>query len=173
LWVACNHLPVVDGSDEAMWRRLRPIPFTVTVKHPDHRLGDKLAGELPGILAWAVRGCLAWQADGLGTCTAVEQAAQSYRADSSPFDTYLEDTCRFDCGAWAATREMRHGYMEWARANGHEERLNPSRMASTLSRHGCHAEKYSGTRGWSGIRLLPIGVLDTMDGMDASSVKPA
>jgi putative DNA primase/helicase len=63
-----NHMPRISGVDHAIWRRLKPIPFNETIpeKEQDKKLGQKLLAELPGILAWAVRGCLDWQKNGLG-----------------------------------------------------------------------------------------------------------
>ena len=61
IWLAANHKPNISGSDHGIWRRIRLVPFTVTIpeQERDPRLTQKLAEELPGILAWAVRGCLA------------------------------------------------------------------------------------------------------------------
>jgi putative DNA primase/helicase len=58
LWLATNHRPTIRGTDTAIWRRIRLIPFTVTIPPAcqDKRLPEKLKEELPGILAWAVRG---------------------------------------------------------------------------------------------------------------------
>ncbi|MEJ7786349.1 MAG: phage/plasmid primase, P4 family [Solirubrobacteraceae bacterium] len=169
LWVACNHLPGADGNDEAMWRRLRPIPFAVRIAKPDRRLGDKLARELPGILAWAVRGCLAWQAEGLGTCAAVEDATRSYRSDSSPFEQFVEDRCHIGQGAWVATRDLRRRYADWATDHGHDDRLTPRRMEAALRALGCRPEKQREARGWAGIRLAPHGAPDTTDTKDTNS----
>jgi len=60
LFLVANHKPVIIGTDEAIWRRIRLIPFTVTIppEERDKQLLEKLQRELPGILAWAVRGCL-------------------------------------------------------------------------------------------------------------------
>jgi len=67
IWLAANHKPVVRGTDHAIWRRIKLVPFTVTI--PDHQqdrdLPNKLKGELSGILNWAVMGCTEWQAEGL------------------------------------------------------------------------------------------------------------
>ena len=64
-----NHKPSIRGRDEGIWRRMHMIPFTVTI--PDHKkdkkmLKHKLKKEAPGILNWAVQGCLLWQREGLG-----------------------------------------------------------------------------------------------------------
>jgi len=47
-------------------RRIKLIPFDVTIPEPerDRHLLKKLKEELPGIMAWAVRGCLEWIENG-------------------------------------------------------------------------------------------------------------
>lgn len=78
--LACNHRPRIMGTDWAIWRRIRLIPFCMTVGEgqQDKNLGDKLAAEAPGILVWAVCGCLVWQQDGLGEADEVEAATKEY-----------------------------------------------------------------------------------------------
>ncbi len=51
LWLACNHMPEIRGMDLAIWRRIRLIPFRVTIppRNQDKRLLLKLKKELPGI----------------------------------------------------------------------------------------------------------------------------
>src|SRR5690606_13257700 len=66
--LATNHKPKVHGTDFAIWRRLQLVPFGVKFEgeRKDKTLPAKLLAELPGILAWCVRGCLEWQERGLG-----------------------------------------------------------------------------------------------------------
>src|SRR5206468_6004458 len=73
LWLATNHKPVIKGTDEAVWDRIRLIPFTVRIPEAqqDKHLIEKLKAEEPGIISWAVEGCLAWQRDGLGLAESV------------------------------------------------------------------------------------------------------
>jgi putative DNA primase/helicase len=67
IWLSTNNKPKIVGTDEGIWRRIHLIPFTNTFEgaNNDKRLKDALRQELPGILAWLVRGCLAWQEQGL------------------------------------------------------------------------------------------------------------
>ena len=93
--LATNHRPEVRGTDHAIWRRIRLIPFNVTIpaEEQDKRLGEKLRAELPGILAWAVRGCLSWQRNGLALPRVVEEATQKYREDEDFLGGFLADAC--------------------------------------------------------------------------------
>lgn len=74
LLLLTNHKPKADPSDYALWQRVHLIPFTLSfVDNPtgpnerrrDPYLAERLRAEASGILAWLVRGCLAWQRDGL------------------------------------------------------------------------------------------------------------
>ena len=90
-----NHLPRVRGSDDAIWRRMRLVPFDVSfLGREDRGLAAELQIELPGILAWAVQGCLEWQRDGLGSCDAVEHATSEYRTDEDTLGAFLSERCR-------------------------------------------------------------------------------
>ena len=50
----------IRGTDNAIWRRIRLVPWVITVPpaERDRKFPEKLRAELPGILAWAVWGCL-------------------------------------------------------------------------------------------------------------------
>src|SRR5262249_4153456 len=77
-----NHQPVVRGTDAAIWNRQCVFPFDVSIplERRNPHLVDQLVEELPGILAWAVQGCLAWQKRRLSERPdAVVVATESYR----------------------------------------------------------------------------------------------
>ncbi|MGH9426935.1 MAG: DNA primase family protein, partial [Terriglobia bacterium] len=95
LWLAANHKPVIRGTDYAIWRRIRLLPFTETFQGEacDKGLPDKLKAELLGIFAWAVRGCLAWQRDGLPLPQSVKAATEEYRSDMDAVACFLEEKC--------------------------------------------------------------------------------
>ncbi len=63
VFLAANHKPEVRGTDTGIWRRIKTVPFDVTIPkgERDPALLAKLRDELPGILRWAVEGCLLWQ----------------------------------------------------------------------------------------------------------------
>jgi len=95
LFLATNHRPIVRGDDTGIWRRIRLWPFTVEIppEEQDHALKEKLRAELPGILAWSVRGCMAWQDDGLSEPPEVSSATQSYREEQDHFGDWFESCC--------------------------------------------------------------------------------
>ena len=60
VFLATNHRPRIYGTDHAIWRRIRLVPFDVVIPddEQDSTLPEKLRRELPGVLAWMVSGCL-------------------------------------------------------------------------------------------------------------------
>ena len=97
LWLAANHKPVIRGTDYAIWRRIRLIPFEVTItpQQRDEALPAKLTAELPGILAWAVQGCQDWLADGLRPTERVLAATDEYRAESDVLGAFWPMSVRW------------------------------------------------------------------------------
>jgi putative DNA primase/helicase len=63
IFMATNHKPEIRSTDNAIWNRIKLIPFTVSIPkdQQDRELPAKLRTELTGILTWAVRGHSEWQ----------------------------------------------------------------------------------------------------------------
>ena len=78
LLIAGNHRPALRGVDEAIRRRMNLIPFAVRIppEERDPDLPEKLRMEWPGILKWAIAGCLEWQRIGLSPPAAVTEATR-------------------------------------------------------------------------------------------------
>jgi P4 family phage/plasmid primase-like protien len=120
LFLAANHRPEIRGTDYAIWRRIHMVPFTVTIPKAerDGRLPAKLLAELPGILNWAIAGCLDWQRNGLGVPQAVRDATEEYRAEQDILADFLAERCVIDPQTWAAASDLYRAYSEWCDAGG-------------------------------------------------------
>ena len=90
-----NHKPSISGTDEGIWRRLRLVPFTVTIPETerDHQLLAKLQTELAGILNWAIRGCIEWQQQGLKPPAIIIEAVRAYREESDVLGRFIDERC--------------------------------------------------------------------------------
>ncbi|MBA3481852.1 MAG: PriCT-2 domain-containing protein [Pirellulales bacterium] len=110
-----NHKPVVRGVDYGIWRRLRLVPFDVTIAEADQdkRLPSKLRAELPAILRWMVEGCLAWQRDGLQAPAQVMAATEGYRAESDTFARWFIETIREDPSGEIRALAAFRSYTTW------------------------------------------------------------
>jgi putative DNA primase/helicase len=95
LVLVTNNRPVVRETTHAIWRRVRLIPFTVTIPEAerDLKLLEKLRAEDPGILDWAIRGCVEWQANGLQAPDEVMLATKTYQQEQDPIADFITDRC--------------------------------------------------------------------------------
>lgn len=94
-WLAGNHKPDIRGADGGIWRRVIMILWDVSIPEAerDLELMKKLRAELPGILAAAVRGCIAWQKQRLSPPAAVTKATLQYRKESDLLGEFFELYC--------------------------------------------------------------------------------
>lgn len=126
LWLATNALPRVRDFSYGFWRRVRLIPFTQQFGGPGGREADpdllaRLQEEREGILAWAVRGCLAWQREGLAPPPAVVAATAEWEGESDPMSEYMA-TCGTVEGSSVRVSEGYRDYLTWCEREAVPER---------------------------------------------------
>src|SRR5262249_20330978 len=116
LFLAANHKPVVRGTDLAAWRRIKLLPFTVTIpdEERDKHLVEKLKAERPGILAWSVAGCLNWQREGLGEPEEVKAATDQYRTEQDGVAGFIAACCHVHRDAKIRTTALYEAYQNGA-----------------------------------------------------------
>lgn len=156
LWLATNHKPRIRGTDHGIWRRIRLLPFSVTFHDPDKapsgepikndQLSDELKKELPGILAYMVRGCADWQSFGLQPPVAVESATDAYRTAQDSLKSFLEDCCECAHDKTATVSLLYDVYKKWTTANG-ENPLSGKAFGDKLEEKG-----FTRARGSQGVR---------------------
>ena len=158
LWIQTNHRPGIRGTDTGIWRRLRLVPFEVTVppSEQDPRLGEKLRAEADGILTWLVQGCLDWQQHGLTEPLAVRLATADYRAEEDALGTFLTDCCIEQEQATVSAADLYDAYKAWSTANG-EDHLNQRRFGQQLTERNLERRKHGPQRRWSWFGLGLIG----------------
>jgi putative DNA primase/helicase len=122
LFIAGNHKPTIRGRDNGIWRRIRLIPFTVTIPpaHRDKHLQGKLRAELPGILNWAIKGCRAWQKTGLAQPQIVTDAVDSYRIEMDLLAAWIDARCLVGPQHACKVREIYGNYSSWAVGGGYK-----------------------------------------------------
>jgi DNA polymerase-1 len=138
IFLATNHKPVIRGTDHAIWRRPKLVPFNVTIPRAewDTKLPDRLKDEWPGILAWAVRGCLEWQKTGLGIPHEVETATQNYRNEMDIFGSFLMDRCIIGPDRSINTSDLYSAYREWCSEQGILRPWTQKDVSKTLIERG-------------------------------------
>lgn len=155
IWLATNHLPKVRGTDHAIWRRLPLIPFGQTFWDPEKgetgdetlkvnkKLGEVLKKELPGILAWAVAGCLYWKKQGLGWPEEVRAATNAYRSDQDTLQMFIDEKCFTQDGAFVKMSDLYQSFLDWAKDSG-ERPISKKELGTRLEDRGFKPEKGNG-----------------------------
>ena len=154
LWLIGNHRPVIADTTLSIWRRVKLVPFTVTIpdKEIDLDLPSKLEAELPGILAWAVKGCLAWRQYGLNEPAAVRDATASYRHEQDILGDFIEDCCVLEPLISIPKSELTDEYHRWCQGNNMEPVTQRTFRARLIER-GIGDGRIGKARLWRGIRL--------------------
>jgi putative DNA primase/helicase len=127
LWLSTNNKPVIQGTDDAIWDRIRLIPFTQRFDgaRQDPKLSEKLRRELAGVLAWMVEGCLEWQEHGLGEPESVRAATDQYRAEMDTLAAFLDEECVIASGSRVLAEHLYQSYAMWCDKSG--ERKEPKK----------------------------------------------
>ncbi len=155
LFLVTNHRPEVQGQGEAIWRRVVLVPFTVTFppEQRDALLREKLLAEAPGILAWAVRGCLEWQRMGLAEPEAVLAATADYRVEQDTLAAWLEEKCQVgDASLRESPSALHSSYATWCKDHGINPPSGPD-FGAMLTERGFGTAKSHGKRMRTGLLL--------------------
>lgn len=158
LWMEANHKPVIKGTDVGIWRRIILIPFNafITAEEQDADLPAKLIGELPGILAWAVRGCLEWQKDGLQAPDEVLAATDQYRTEMDNMQAFLDECVEASSGDTVLSADMYRVYSSWCGENGLRA-ISSTRFGRKLQERGFEKDRTKFARYWANIKLTDAG----------------
>jgi len=154
VWLSTNHRPEIRGTEYAIWRRIRLVPFTVTIgdAEKDADLPGKLAAEYPGILTWAVRGCMDWQRNGLNEPAAVMRATASYREDMDPLASWFADRCIVQRGIRTEHKLLHDDFVAYCE-NAGDEPVGARTFSDKLSERGHDVVRSNGKRYRKGLRL--------------------
>ena len=163
LHLACNHKPLVRGTDAGMWRRIKLIPWLAKFEEGTASLSlkDELRAELPGILNWCLVGFCEWRRAGLRTPESVSAASAEYRSENDILVQWMSDCCtRQPAGVVAESGALYQSYREWTESRG-EHTLTNTAFGLSLERLGFHSSRATaGLHRFKTIRQ-GIGLLDS------------
>ena len=135
LFLDCNHKPVITDPNDAIWNRVKCVPFKTQIPNGeiDTGLPAKLRTELAGILRWIVAGAVLYHRDGLGDSPDVMAATEQYRQESDRLKDFFEDRCAIaavgDASSWKKGKfwvpvaDLYPAYSAWAVARGDKHPL--------------------------------------------------
>jgi putative DNA primase/helicase len=127
-----NDKPQIRDESHGMWRRIKLVPFLETFAI-DAKLSAELATEAPGILNWAIQGCLDWQRDGLSEPAIVKAATAEYRGEQDQFASFIESCCELVEGISVRASHLYDAYKTWAADNTRlEDRLSQTAFGKRM-----------------------------------------
>ena len=154
LWLGTNSKPIVRGQDFAIWRRIRLVPFEQVIppEEQDKHMVDKLKDELPGILIWALEGCVDWMRNSLFVPECVRDATADYKTEMDILADFLASYCDVDVPDQTPKGDLYDAYKSWAEDNG-ERPLSQTKLGRLLKERGFQDGRTGKQRHWFGIRL--------------------
>jgi putative DNA primase/helicase len=149
-----NNLPDMS-NDAAIWRRIHFVPWDIAI--PEERQDKTLAATLvreegPGILNWAVRGCLDWQRQGLAMPLCAETRLLDYREDQDYLGQFLTLRTEDKEGERTLTSVLYQAYRAWNLQTGHKE-MSEDTFSKRLAARGYERYRTMNGRGFTGIAL--------------------
>jgi putative DNA primase/helicase len=155
VWLATNDLPRIQGTADAIWRRIHVLPFPVTIppEHRDGQLFDKLVAELPGILNWALDGLSQWTEVRLSPPEAVTGATGTYRRECDTVAEFVDSCCLRDSNGLESVKSLYFSYSDWCDGNGVQP-VAQSVFGKELSRMGFETLKANTGNKKKGLRLI-------------------
>jgi putative DNA primase/helicase len=174
IWLQTNKKPIIVNQDHAIWRRINLLPFLNVFKKPyekviavtdggkvlpaDTGLDAKLAEELPGILAWAVRGATAWWNRGkpiLSQAKAVKEAVAEYRAEENVVGIFVAECCEVDKKSSVVHADLMECLNAWFKARG-EHPWGTKTVTQRFGDAGYPAKPVKNVRSILGLRFKPL-----------------
>ncbi|MGI8744999.1 MAG: DNA primase family protein [Bryobacteraceae bacterium] len=157
IFMECNHKPVISGTDPAIWNRIGLIPFEVEIpaEEIDMTMPAKLRSELPGILAWAVRGCLDWQRNPVTTPDQVRDATAEYRSEMDVIGRFISECCVVGDYSSCRAKNLYSAYKIWAEKSG-ENAISMTTFGNVVTNRG-----YRKTHDMKGNKYDGIGLSET------------
>ena len=156
--LSSNHKPHIRGTDEGIWRRIRLIPFHVTISEDekDPRLKEKLFAEASGILNWMLDGCREWQRIGLGIPEAIASATGEYRESNDLIGRWISERCNATPRAEGTIKDLYEDFCSWTDEEGINRPPIKRKFSEVLAEKGFKKVRigHKGLAGFWGIGLI-------------------
>lgn len=149
-----NNKPKIQGVDNGIWRRIKMIPFTVTIspEQRDNKLSEKLMTENSGVLNWLLRGYALWAKEGLGKPKAVKEANEEYRMDMDSVGTFVNECLNIDASlGWRLPNKLMYDTYLKCCARTNELAMTKKWLSMRLQENGFKRCVSNGMRFWLGL----------------------
>ena len=139
-----NHKPVINDDTEAVWRRIRIIPFTVEIREDDRdaTLGERLLVHTDAVLTWIVNGWRAYRSSGLNEPQEVLLATGDYRSESDVVGRFIDERCHTGgVQSSSTTGVLYRAFESWRINEGVPDQISKREFGRQLDRKGFPCNK--------------------------------
>ncbi len=162
MFMVTNNLPVIDGGDSALARRLILVPFEkiIPIADCDPELPAKLREEASGIFNRILDGCSDYLENGLQVPGTLAFAADLYVEGSDLIQAFLDDCCVLDSNQQVSASALYRSYQRWSESGGTKPFSQPTFKAEITKRTNLSQKRTSKGNVWPGIgvRHSPLQV---------------
>jgi putative DNA primase/helicase len=153
-----NNRPEIRGSDDGIWRRIREVPFNRQFEEAeqDKELMSALVQEMPGILNWAIEGCLRWQNEGLVAPDSVHASVKDYRAEMDTVASFIEEECHLNHALRSSVSALYQQYVDYCRTQDKHSH-SKVQFGKSLASRGFQQVRDNTGRYWQGITTMMVG----------------
>ena len=133
-----NSRPRAAGGS-GIWRRIKIIHFDNKPEKVDKTLKEKFGTvELPGIMAWLLKGLDKWNDNGrtLTTPAIIESDVQEYQESSEPVAKFISEKCAMGGTGSVTARELYDAYHAWYTTDVGDKPLSIRRFGTTIRELG-------------------------------------
>ncbi|MEQ8903461.1 MAG: phage/plasmid primase, P4 family [Roseovarius sp.] len=155
MFMITNALPVINGADGAMGRRIALIPFNKVIPEEkrDSSLPEKLQAEASGILNRLLEGLESYRANGLAIPEDLKAEAARYVQSSDMIFGFIEDSCNFTPDGKVGAKELQFHYRMWCGENGLRPLSQPQFRAEMIKKTKIVPTRTKEGMVWSGVSL--------------------
>lgn len=153
IFMATNHRPVIRGTDNGIWRRIKIVPFNVVFEKDkqDKELIFKLKKELPEILNWLIQGCMLWQKEGIENPQIIDESVKEYRAEMDLIQRWIDECCELDTSYHVKSMDLFNNLCNYISIN-REFQISNTLFGRNMSKK-FEKKRYGGAIYYIGIRL--------------------
>lgn len=158
VFLLTNPMPVVDGSDKALFRRLKVIPFSVIFPPDkiDEQLPERLKLYAPSILSWAVQGLKDYQDNGINEPAVITGATDMYRGENDAMSSFIAEYLEFETGT-ITVPELTHVLHDFQKDVDPRSKITSQKLNRVLREKGAVQGRIridgKPTSVWNGVRL--------------------
>ena len=155
MFMTTNALPVINGADSAMGRRIALVPFDKIIPEEkrDPALPERLRAEASGILNRLLEGLKDYRANGLSIPEDLKAKAEEYVQSSDMILGFLKDRCELAPGGTVGSEDLNLAYRLWCGESGLKPLSGPQFREEMIKKTAINPTRKKEGVVWPGLSL--------------------